>query len=415
MFIIIAALLGAVVIFFWDWIYINIVIIGSLTTAFAFLATAWTAYESRKSAKASFRAVKIAENSLAESRDNFKKDSFNQRFSLLLQQHNIHLEKVNEFSKTNNGYDFFNKIFNNENHMDAFCSLRGHFIFSPYMRVLYHLLKFINEDFYGEHHDIIGRKKYSSVVRSLIGNDVLFLIAINASFINYGEEYKQYEKYQYLLHLFDFFEHADFYDIIIYGDKLKNLEGTPEQDYFRRDIKMNIRLFNTHRNYDYIKSYKPTLSISDIISYIYDSPTHENLTEWFKNKEDNIKKIIIKPNKDLFNHYFNCILDCKVYMGQTDCEWVLTRELLKAIIRGVRNKKLEINSLGDFRFIKLNTFGQEQSRYLFETIANYINSYLADMAMSYYDKTKVGTLVINTIVENFNEVEIKIKDQKLQM
>ncbi|HCT5327389.1 TPA: hypothetical protein OT022_003873, partial [Morganella morganii] len=147
----------------------------------------------------------------------------------------------------------------------------------------------------------------------------------------------------------------------------------------------------------------------------YDSPTHENLTEWFKNKEDNIKKIIIKPNKDLFNNYFNCFLDCKVYIGQTDCEWVLTRELLKAIIRGVRNKKLKINSLGDFRFIKLNIFGKEQSRCLFEDIATHINRYLADMAMSYYDKTKVGTLVINTIVENFNEVEIKIKDQKLQM
>ena len=50
----------------------NITIIGSISTALAFLATAWAALEARASAKAAMKAVEMTANSLLETKKNFK-------------------------------------------------------------------------------------------------------------------------------------------------------------------------------------------------------------------------------------------------------------------------------------------------------------------------------------------------------
>ena len=79
------------------------------------------------------------------------------------------------------------------------------------MRVLFHLLKHINDDPYVIDKSDEEKRVYSSPLRSYIRNDVLFLIAVNALNIK-SERLKEagYPKYQKLLHRFNFFEHAVF-------------------------------------------------------------------------------------------------------------------------------------------------------------------------------------------------------------
>ena len=68
---------------FWDWVVLNGQTVGTLATAFAFIATAWNAYEARKSAKAAFSALQLTTESLFEMR----KSAFKQWFDSLLNQH----------------------------------------------------------------------------------------------------------------------------------------------------------------------------------------------------------------------------------------------------------------------------------------------------------------------------------------
>ena len=68
---------------FKGWVTSNSQIVATLATAFAFIATAWNAYEARKSAKAAFSALQLTTESLFEMR----KSAFKQWFDSLLNQH----------------------------------------------------------------------------------------------------------------------------------------------------------------------------------------------------------------------------------------------------------------------------------------------------------------------------------------
>ncbi|MBC3214771.1 putative phage abortive infection protein [Serratia fonticola] len=268
---------------FWEWINEHIAIIGTIATTFAFFAMLWSAFETRKSANAAFRAVKTADASLEEARKNFRKEAFNQRFSLLLEQHNVYLEKINKFVGSDQGWAFVEEIFKAKTHPAAFERLRGHFICSPYMRVLYHLLKFINDDYYGSKDDIKGRKKYSSLVRSLISNDVLFLIAVNSSLINENNVINQYDKYQSYLQRFEFFEHADFSLLHHPINKDKPVKDELNLSTVEEDICVKFRRYGISNQRDVFNNYIPSISISVILSYIYKSPNQKETEKWFDN------------------------------------------------------------------------------------------------------------------------------------
>lgn len=88
-FLFIFAILIALIPIYWSFIVENYVAIGTVATAFAFLATAWAAFEARFSAKAAMKAVKLTSESLYE----IRKSSFKQWLELLLEHHeSIHDE-----------------------------------------------------------------------------------------------------------------------------------------------------------------------------------------------------------------------------------------------------------------------------------------------------------------------------------
>lgn len=125
-------------------------------------------------------------------------------------------------------------------------------ILSPYMRIVYHLLKYSDENTNNKSE----MKKYTNIVRSIIPYDILMLIAINSMFFykSYNESknelrrwsdffneldndpqsgiFNDYHKYYQLLIKCDFFEHLNmnFSNII---PRFSNLELSIDLSYLK--------------------------------------------------------------------------------------------------------------------------------------------------------------------------------------
>lgn len=181
--------------------------IGAIFTVLVFLFTA-------RAANAAKNSAKVAVESLLITQMNNQRDDFTRQFTLLLEQHNIHLEIVKNYLDENeSGKSLLTELTKSSDHLHCFNRLRGHPLISPYMRVLYHLIRHIDRDFFNQNASLKERKKFSSLVRSLIRNDVLFLIAVNTSYVIENGIENDYAEYHLLLKKYSFFEHALFFNI----------------------------------------------------------------------------------------------------------------------------------------------------------------------------------------------------------
>lgn len=200
---------------------------SALIALFAAWATWRAAVQAAKSAKIAREAMQKSEvyaaENLAETREFNRRSSFENRFALLLAQHDQYHRQVCNYIDENKHFHrpdevnsvthFFEVDFYATSLKPSLAFLTGHEIISRYMRTLYHLLKYVDENLYESVNiDQLKQKKYyTSPVRSTIRNDVLCLIAVNALNISQSSDSKSgYGHYQWLLHKFDFFEHAVF-------------------------------------------------------------------------------------------------------------------------------------------------------------------------------------------------------------
>lgn len=233
---------------------------------------------------------------------------------MLLDQHNAQLEIVKAFldgekspnnaSSDERGKALLMALSQPIRHIDAFNMLRGHSVISPYMRVLYHLLKYIEEDFYIDNATIRQKKKYTSVIRSLIRNDVLFLVAVNASYIIENGVKNQYASYQRYLHDFDFFEHAIFFSPQDASTEKNEIEFKKTPDRFEKSYRNFFSSLIVSQgkanDFEVIWSFPPAI----VVSYIYKNPMQENthkllsaLPDSISGAFDNAKKHYHEINK----------------------------------------------------------------------------------------------------------------------
>lgn len=209
-------------------------LVGTALTPIAVIFTAIAAIAASKSTAVSQRALELAEK-------NSKRDDFNRHFTLLLEQHNLQLDIVKGFLDSEEGKKFYESLRNNITLKEANALMHGHSIISPYMRVLYHLLKHIKNFQASTNSPFTKKNEYSSLVRSLIRNDVLYLVALNSCYTGKidGEE-GQYNQYQSMLHLFFFFEHAKFYK------EISNENANAKETIKRLKVKNDSNIYNTY-------------------------------------------------------------------------------------------------------------------------------------------------------------------------
>ncbi|MFW9039696.1 putative phage abortive infection protein [Klebsiella sp. C239] len=410
----------------WHWFQNNITLISGLATALAFFATAWAAHEGRKSARAAFRAVKTSEDALEETRKNYLRDAFNQRFSLLLEQHNTYLEKVNNYVLTESGWLFIKEKFYSTNHFEAFNAMSGHVILSPYMRILYHTLRFVDQDYFGEKNDIKGKKKYTSLIRSLISNDVLFLVAVNSSYVSNEGNKNQYYKYQYLLQRFDFFEHANFININHQNETSKNFALTTPILNIEGDIKNTFYNYISDGNHDATSNFRINMYIPAIVAYIYKNPLQGTMRTWLDKAPSFLFHTFIENTdkrsyEDIFNMYLfekfsNCYIDKAIYntniLYNAESKRKLDKEILKSIIRAVRGERLQSYSLDSIKFVKLkNNSSHVSTCYNFETLYYDIINYKKHIDRKNYISFGKRYLPVKDMATKFRKFESELKKQ----
>lgn len=252
---------------FWESVVANIAIIGSLATAFAFLATAWTAFEARSSAKAAMKAVKLTSDSLLEMR----KASFKQWLELLLDQHDSILEEVKKLLDSDNEIKMkldFNRIHS------MYSSLTKKPTLIKYANHVYSILNYIDKDFYAPAENIEERKKYVEHLSNRIGSDVKLMIAVLGLNVDNNKTYNP-EKLNFLLNKYDFFEKEHFFK--------KALENINFLGHFvieifnkeyRRDVEFYVNKNLLNYNFDIINpieqpnfSHPPKITFAVIWAY----------------------------------------------------------------------------------------------------------------------------------------------------
>lgn len=205
-------------------------------------------------------------------KENNINEDFYKKFSILLDKHDNYLSLINDFFKKDTSTIFKIEYLSTLSCSNALKIIRGvndevcisvkggeelvisdgngfaKNVLSPYMRILYHTLK--NIDIHFNNDKSLGdndAKQFSNIIRSLIPNDLLLLVALN-SVIFYkssGDKtkfkdrmnmtidklsiYNDYHKFFKLLIKYDFFEHL-------------NISATDESNSYK------INYFNIHDN-----------------------------------------------------------------------------------------------------------------------------------------------------------------------
>lgn len=191
-----------------------------------------TDYWTKITAIAAILAFLMSLCGLRNSINSSRAASFENTFNLLLTQHNAELNKIHSYlneitlgmdNKNDYSRVFIFKLLNGNTPYDRslvddiaidtlVLRIRNNKNLSTYFRVLYHLLKYIqNADYTNK--NIRNKKIYSSLVRSYINDDLLWLLAINTLLVDDNSGVigsSDYGKYRKLLIDFDFFEHARF-------------------------------------------------------------------------------------------------------------------------------------------------------------------------------------------------------------
>lgn len=413
----------------WDWLVLNINVLSAIATSLAFFATAWAAHEARKSAKAALKAVKTADETLKETRKNYQRDAFEKRYSLLLEQHNQQLKNVYEYlsSNTEDANGFIEKVKETQLASIAASYLNGHSIISPYMRTLYHLLKHVYENFYvenvSEDEEVKRKKEYTSPLRSLIRNDVLYLIGLNSlvTKVRSQEIYTDngYGYYQFLLNYFNFFEHAVFFDWrsnVRLDDADEHMINYLDERFMSK-IKIALRTSLKDNNCNDIPfiRYPPEPPVYLAMNYVYKTAANDIMMSFFNGFDESVKSILsdeISSAKDSRRKIFESINSVRgnyvgVSYNQTQLSVrVKTKwDLLKMIFNYRKNHSLIIDGVVPAYFVNVatraagNTFSidtvfADQMRYW---VAEYI--YYSDV-ISFSKSNEKNLFVANFIVKS---------------
>lgn len=261
----------------------------------AAIATALAAIATRNS-------TKVAEAALVHTQETSRRNEFISRYTLLLEQHKEQLNVVKSYLDTAEGKELLDGLIEGTDHQTAFKTLQGHSIVSPYMRVLYHLLRHISAH-YIDNATTEDKKMYSSIVRSLIRNDVLFLVAVNGSYVIEDNEENDYGKYQRLLRDLNFFEHALFFNAVDVTPGLDKHAVSSARSIVLMGLDVNHgdKISFDKRHYDLMNV---KFKIPFIVSCIFDNPLNsesleclQNIHSDFKQKADEARNDYLTGNK----------------------------------------------------------------------------------------------------------------------
>jgi len=278
-FLFIFAILFALVPIFWNFIVENYVAIGTVATAFAFLATAWAAFEARYSAKAAMKAVKLTSDSLYEMR----KASFKQWFQLLLEQHAPMHDEVQNLISTDQDISI---KFNINFLQSSFPTLSKKTEVIRYINHIVSILEFVDNDFYTTNASFNEKKQYVEQLTNRINSDVKLVIAILGLNVFDNGTYTP-RRLNELLNKYDFFNRECFFKEAI--EKINTLDDYVNELFYknyRNYIEIYLRKNVLTHQVEIINpiansNFKPKVKTSIAVIWAYNNLCHAYLKKSF--------------------------------------------------------------------------------------------------------------------------------------
>lgn len=278
-----------------DWVRENIAVVSGLATAFAFVATSWTAFEARASATAAMEAVNLTSHSLYEMR----KSSFKQWFELLLEQHDTMHDEVQSILINNRSISI--KLKNNFL-SGVFLSLAKNKETIRYINHIISMLEFIDNDFYSPSARAIEKNQYVEQLTNKINPDVKLAIAILGLNVFDNGTYKP-ERLNELLNKYNFFAKECFFKEAL--DSINQLDRYVKEQfdaYYRKSISyyMEKNILNHHVeiiNPINHSSYQPLTRTNFVVMWAYNNLCQSH----FKRAFDNLPKYMMEA----INHWLD--------------------------------------------------------------------------------------------------------------
>lgn len=312
MFSIIILFLGLLLEPFQDWkVTDQIAVLSSFITTAAFCATAWNAYEARKSAKAALEAVRITTDSLIEMR----KNSFKEWFDTSLNQHDELYNNVIPIIEQTKKQ--FNK---NEMHSFFYPLVRKHEVIQ-YIKHITNILVYVDNRFYIDGNCFDEKMEYIIQLSGKIPPQMKLVIAVFGLDIDSREPLDSKKLYA-LLNKYDFFK-----DEIFFDDAYSSM---PEVELFIKD--RFDKIFKTKMLkyfWNVIKEYYSQVEVKEIwvarrpqvassVLMNYQTPLSGLIDDYFKNLPNEVKSIfdeaLKKANDSVtsIDDYIHRLIGCRV-------------------------------------------------------------------------------------------------------
>ncbi|HFG3237052.1 TPA: hypothetical protein ACGGJS_004638 [Escherichia coli] len=393
-------------------------IFTSCITAAAFCATAWNAYEAKKSAKAAMKAVQITSDTLIEA----KKSSFEQWFKTLLEHHEKLLGQVKEELSSNSGEKIKNNLKVDYLHQ-VYNSVVMNQVFIRYVSNIVSILEYIDKDFYSPSSKIEARKVYAEQLRHFITPDVMLIIAIFG--LNYyGEISHNPHKLKQLLNKYNFFEGDPVLNTALISTRNGRLDV---KSLFERDYRSLVRHYIKHRiirtrykNYSEEPETSGVVRITNSILWSYKSPGGDLLRAEFNslisNMEKEIEYYLEIANKELtkVDNTLNELVGYKLFsdskLGKRSGFYVindkedaisLVKHYLKRVDRGGSNIGPE--------HVYFNTINSTYNRKLGGTLISTIDNYVFYSALLHLNNRASKSIILSKILSGAREIIEKKK------
>lgn len=239
-------------------------------------------------------------------------DGLKQREDRHKQQLDVVIQYLDETDSANKvtGKQWFAEFFKNNDHHQSFEILHKNKRIIPYLDVLFDLLKYIDGNFYSSRGRSGEQKKIIASFRAQIRNDVLFLVASNASYLEGNGSRKECADYHRLLNKYDFFANTSFFEIDSEQSHHPSLVANrTDIDHFMTRIISGTsarfdRIFGYQCNYPVPAFF--SLPRSFILSCIYSNPFYETCMDTLAKVPDQVltkiekkgmKKLLTVRNK----------------------------------------------------------------------------------------------------------------------
>ncbi|EME8538599.1 hypothetical protein V0N16_002797 [Salmonella enterica] len=182
-----------------------------------------------------------------------KQSSFESTFSLLLSQHN---QSLQDLKKSSEYIDNTRKVIdsaylsverNIPNASTSFIEIQNKELhkfddfYGSYFRILYHLIKYIDNSAGYHPFEMDGKKKYTNLIRANMDSEITYLLAVNCV---HAKTDTQYSNYKTLIERYALFEHMIFdMDFFLKYDH-PELQNSNQKCIYLLDLEPQQTVFN---------------------------------------------------------------------------------------------------------------------------------------------------------------------------